>query len=67
MSISLLILIWACGAVALIALAIRNGSNRELTLADVMGIAWAWPLVLVILPIRKIKAQWKKAVWRRKP
>jgi len=61
---SLCILIWACGSVALIAIA--AGNIDELQLKHVAVYVLLLPLFWIIWSYRRIRERWNLVVWRRK-
>ncbi len=63
---SFFILIWVCASVAMIALAIRNTANEQLTLSDVFWITVLWPVVACIQINRLCNKHAGNVVWRRK-
>jgi hypothetical protein len=67
MSFSLFIVLWACVAVAFVALAIRNPDNQKMILAELLGLIFLWPFLLLF----QLKSYSRKAldcvIWSRKP
>jgi hypothetical protein len=63
MTLSLIILLWSCGAVATWAAAIAV--TDEITLGHLVSYTLLWWLVTVILPIMVLAKAVKFRVWRR--